>query len=198
MYSQTWRKPNRFKKFVFRMTATAVVVGLVCWAGYYVYNYFSRSRDFDGIIVEAARRNGIDSLLLKSVIRQESGFDPDARGNAGEVGLMQIMPGANGAAQDWADAHRQPLPCRGVMFNPALNVEIGSWYLARALRRWSSYKDAVELALCEYNAGLSRARMWKPVTYDGDVSNQIGYRSTRVYVKSIVNRYREWRKKRGE
>lgn len=172
-------------------------LAIAAWAvGYYTYEYFSRGRSYDQLVAAAAQRNGIDALLLKSVIRQESGFDPRACGSAGEVGLMQIMPGQNGAAQDWADAHRQPLPSRGVLFNPALNVEVGAWYLARALRRWSDYQTAVELALCEYNAGISKAKSWKPPTYDGEVMNRINYRSTRAYVGAIVKRYDEWRKKR--
>lgn len=166
---------------------------VIFWvSGRYGYEYFSRGGDYDGIIEAAARRHGIDGRLLRAVIWQESRFDRDSRGRKGEVGLMQIMPGDGGAVKDWTGHHQVDLRCDGLLFNPVLNVEIGAWYLARALRRWSEYDGRVELALCEYNAGPSRARLWKPVTYDGKVFDRIGYRSTQGYVRSIMDKYAEY------
>src|ERR1700687_2463595 len=47
---------------------------------------------YDGIIKRAAARNGLDPALVGAVVRQESGFRPDAVSSAGAVGLMQLMP----------------------------------------------------------------------------------------------------------
>jgi transglycosylase-like protein with SLT domain len=43
-------------------------------------------------IANASAANGIPSILLQSLISKESGFDPNAIGSAGEVGLTQLMP----------------------------------------------------------------------------------------------------------
>ena len=105
---------------------------------------------------------------------------------------MQIMP--DKAAVDWAKRNNQPLPSRGALFTPRLNIEIGSWYLANAMRRWSKYKDRLVLALCEYNAGITRASAWKPVDREGDVRSRITISSTLSYVNSILAKYEEYQK----
>lgn len=139
-------------------------------------------------IRDAAERNGVDPALLKAVVWQESGFDPNARGSKGEVGLMQIRP-RNGAMEEWATAHHVTPPTIGQLFNPELNLEIGAWYLARALRKWKGYKCRNELALSEYNAGPTGMSPWVPKNRNDDVVDRITIASTRRYVRSIMERY---------
>jgi soluble lytic murein transglycosylase len=142
---------------------------------------------YDLIIGRAAKRHSLDPLLVKAVIWRESGFNPDARGSAGEAGLMQIR---NCAASDWAGAMDKPIPSESAMFNPAVNIEIGCWYLSRALSSWNKYRYSRVLALCEYNAGRSRVREWLPPRKHQPV--RIKLNSTRFYVKSILNKYAEY------
>jgi soluble lytic murein transglycosylase len=47
---------------------------------------------FEQQIEEAARRHNIDSSLLWSVVKTESGFDPKAVSSKGAIGLGQLMP----------------------------------------------------------------------------------------------------------
>ncbi len=140
----------------------------------------------------AAARHGVDSRLICAVIKKESGFNPKASGGAGEVGLMQIRPTT--AATDWALAHGLTVPVNGLLYDPALNIEIGTWYLAGAIQRWRKYNYALELALCHYNAGETRAREWQPATTDGEMKT-ITITSTRQYVKDILKEYRKQLKK---
>ena len=71
-----------------------------------------------------ASRYGMPPVLAHAVIEIESKFDPDARGAAGEVGLMQVMPatarllGFRGSSEELA--------------NPATNIPLGVRYLAQA------------------------------------------------------------------
>lgn len=51
-----------------------------------------RERKYVSIIAEAAKQYGLDPILLMSMVKQESGFNPDAVSPKGAVGLGQIMP----------------------------------------------------------------------------------------------------------
>lgn len=47
---------------------------------------------FAPAIIKASTVSGLDPLIIAVVIVTESSLDPDARGSAGEVGAMQVMP----------------------------------------------------------------------------------------------------------
>lgn len=139
----------------------------------------------------AALRNGLDPQLVRAVVFQESRFDPFARGRAGEVGLMQVLPA--GAAAEWERVTGRKAPDVNALYDPAVNLEIGCWYLARGMRKYASYAKKSELALARYNAGESRSEKWKPERKDGDVIDRITIPSTKIYVTKIMERYREYR-----
>ena len=93
---------------------------------------------FDTMIANAGRQTGIDALLIKAIIKAESGFNPAASSPAGAIGLMQLLP---------ATARRY-----GVydLLDPEQNIRAGSQYLADLLRM---FRGDVSLALAGYNAG---------------------------------------------
>ena len=168
-----------------------VLMGLGVWkAGTFFYNYSDRATRYDKMIVAAGRRNGVYPPLLKAVIWKESRFDASARGSKGEIGLMQVMP--QSAVKDWENTFQRQVPSDGALMDPSLNIEIGSWFLGRALERWKDYNEAEALALCEYNAGIQRAESWKPLLHDGQVLPNIDIASTRKYVKDILERRDEY------
>ena len=193
----TRRERSRKSYFLllFLVTVFAAGIAYTLWrAGEAVYDHFMRSSRYDRIIRNAGLRNHIDPALIKAVVWRESRFDRRALGLKGEIGLMQIMPGSGYAAADWARAHRCRVPTKGALYDPELNIDIGSWYLGRALYRYRNYKDAMTLALCEYNAGPRRAAEWKPANPDQPVADRITIPSTKQYVKEILKRYDYYKK----
>ena len=173
-----------------------ILMGIGVWkAANFALNYADRSSRYDRLIVSAGRRNGVYPPLLKAVIWKESRFDSSSIGSKGELGLMQIMPQA--AVKDWENTFHRKVPSDGALMDPELNIEIGSWFLGRALNRWKDYNEAEALALCEYNAGIQRAESWKPLLHDGNVVENIDIESTRKYVKDILERRdqyeRDWK-----
>ena len=174
-----------------RLLPLLALVGLAL-AGWLLWQTWRGVDDtrYHSEIAVAARRHGIDPELVRAVIWQESRFDAAAVGGAGEIGLMQILPG--GAVAEWARIMRCPAPPERQLFRPEVNLEIGCFYLARALRRWSGYKYGTALALAQYNAGESRAKTWAPETRDGEVVPRIRIASTKKYVETIVKRYRKY------
>ncbi len=164
----------------------------------YVFRYDIRlffllhNNDYASEITLAAKNNNIDPLLIKAVIIKESKFDKNCIGKAGEVGLMQIIP--NYAAKDWSRKKKVAQLTRGQLAFPETNIEVGAWYLATRLKKWRKYDKALELALCEYNAGTSRANMWKPKKYSGNVLENITFKQTKSYVKNVMYYYKKLKK----
>jgi soluble lytic murein transglycosylase-like protein len=118
--------------------------------------------NLDEMVSAASTRNNIDRDLILSVIRAESGFNPDAVSPKGAQGLMQLMP--------------QTAARLGVQnaLDPATNVEGGTRYLGQLLAR---YHNNLLLALAAYNAGPQRVEQYQGVP---------PFRETRVYVARII------------
>lgn len=120
--------------------------------------------EWDDVIDEHARANGIRPDLVRAVIQVESAFNPRARSPVGAMGLMQLMPGT--AAELGVDP-----------WNPEENIRGGVTYLRSLLDQFGGNE---ELALAAYNAGPGA------VTRYGYTIPP--YRETRDYVKKVQKR----------
>ena len=166
---------------------------------YTVHEWVSpqRFQQYDHLIRTVAEEHRIDPLLVKAVIWRESRFDPMKFGGAGERGLMQIT---EGAAKEWAQDSRIADFRVEELMDPKVNVQAGTWYLARAMKRWSKQSDPVPFALAEYNAGASRAQRWAGgddvVIPPNTFRQNIDFPGTRKYVEQIMAR-RDFYKRRG-
>lgn len=106
----------------------------------------SYTTPFDEKIALAARRHGVDPLLLHAVITQESRYRHRAVSHAGARGLMQVMPGT-GRMLGVANADH--------LFDPDSNIDAG----AKLLRQlWQRMDGNVDLVLAAYNAGEGAVR----------------------------------------
>ena len=150
----------------------------------------------DALISGAAARHGVDPLLVKAVIWQESRFHPEKLGADGERGLMQVT---EPAAQDWVQALGVETFVPEDLLDPKTNIEVGTWYLAQALKHWSGQEDPLPFALGEYNAGRSRVKRWSGGANMNaeQLSKAMDIASTRAYVAAVRQRY-EYYKERGE
>jgi soluble lytic murein transglycosylase len=155
---------------------------------------------YDPLIVSAALRHNVDPSLVKAVIWQESRFRPDATGGAGERGLMQVT---EIAAQDWVNANQITNFTPTDLFDPATNLEVGVWFLGRAMRRHADKDDPRPFALAEFNAGASRVNRWMAAGETGEKPDarsfreQIDFPLTAGYIESILDRH-EFYRARGE
>ncbi|MBV8352104.1 MAG: lytic transglycosylase domain-containing protein [Verrucomicrobia bacterium] len=157
-------------------------------------------RRFDSLIVKVAREYDLDPRLIKAVVWRESRFQADMIGRNGERGLMQV---SEFAARDWAAAKGLPDPHPEQLLVPEINLQVGTWYLSKAVQRWNGEDDAVPFALAEYNAGRSRVDRWvrtavqkgQPVTAQ-TFQDSIDFPSTARYVRTILSRY-DFYKRRG-
>ena len=165
----------------------AVVSLLLWWHGHRI------DHSQDSVIRAAAARYGVDPSLVKAVVWQESRFNPSIRGQAHEIGLMQLQ---DAAAHEWAEAEH----IRGFehehCFNPLTNAMAGTWYLKKLLRRYDKTDNPVPYALADYNAGRGNVLKWnsgEAATNSAAFIQQIGFPGTKAYVKSVMARYQHYR-----
>jgi soluble lytic murein transglycosylase-like protein len=121
--------------------------------------------DFDDLITEHSRAQGVRPDLVRAVIQVESGYNPSARSPKGAMGLMQLMPATAAGL--------------GVVrpYDPEQNIRGGVAYLRRLLER---FENNEELALAAYNAGPEAV---------GRYGNRVPpYRETRDYVQKVRTR----------
>lgn len=133
-------------------------------------------------VTDAAARAGLDPYLVAAVVREESSYYPRAVSRAGARGLMQLLPQT-----------ARLLAPTGDLDDPALNLQLGTRFLAALLREWSDPR----LALAAYNAGPKRLRQWWSARRTDDVEafiEQIPYDETRHYVKRVVLSWDEYRR----
>jgi SLT domain-containing protein len=99
----------------------------------------------DEALSAASYHNNLSPDLVRSVVRAESGFNPNARSVKGAQGLMQLMPQT--ASQLGV---KNPL-------DPVENLEGGTRYLSELLGR---YNNDLPIALAAYNAGPERVQQY--------------------------------------
>lgn len=138
---------------------------------------------YRGIIEGEARARGLEPALVAAMIRQESWFNATAVSGPGARGLMQVMPetGRGVAAglgiRQW-DAE--------LLFNPEINVALGTRFLADQVR---AYDGSLPSVFGAYNAGPGRIRTWSrfPEYRDEELfTERIPFTETRDYVKILT------------
>jgi soluble lytic murein transglycosylase-like protein len=97
--------------------------------------------EVESLVGETAERDGLSADLLRSVMKQESGFRPCAVSSKGAMGLMQLMPAT-------AEQFGIQDP-----FDPAGNLDAGARFLKQLLTK---YGGDLPKALGAYNAGPSK------------------------------------------
>lgn len=112
----------------------------------------------------AAKKFALPETFVRSVMKAESGFQPDAVSPKGAIGLMQLMPEtARELGVDPKDPHQ--------------NADGGAQYLRELLEKYEGNPDQVLLALAAYNAGPAAVERYHGVP---------PYRETREYILRVL------------
>jgi soluble lytic murein transglycosylase len=136
------------------------------------------------IAPNAAAQN-IPSAWILGLMRQESRFTETISSSVGARGLMQIMP----ATGRWLAKQKGLRDFSTASLNqPAVNIELGSFYMKQLLDEFSG---SFVLATAAYNAGPGRPRNWareltRPIAASFFIEH-IPFSETRNYVKAVLS-----------
>ena len=148
---------------------------------------------WSSIIEDKAAKHGIDPLLVRSVMKQESGGNQHARSQTGVEGLMQLT---NVTAREVGVTDRR---------DPEQSVDGGANYLAKQIKR---FDGSVPLALAAYNGGGGNIN--KAIRYAGSkdpdkvlaalpnvMEDQAKVREIQQYVQKITRYHQEYQEQAG-
>ena len=109
---------------------------------------------------------------------------------------MQIMPRTGRAIA--RDLHQAGFRTRK-LFTPALNIEMGTYYLSNLVR---NFGGNVYLSLASYNGGPNKIKKYVKSWYNDNLSSvdidefieTIPGRETRLYVQKVMGSYFEYKR----
>jgi soluble lytic murein transglycosylase len=164
---------------VTRFVTLLLLVAGIAGAGVFVSepDWYLRARyplRYEHIVVGHSENYRLDPALVAAVIYQESKFKPEARSQAGAIGLMQLLPDtAEGIAVRTGGSKFRVED----LDDPEINVRYGSWYLRHLLDKYGSE----EQALAAYNGG------------QGNEDRGVRYAETQHYVDRVLELRRIYR-----
>ena len=145
---------------------TSMSVNSTMGVGASLHGFTTGNEQIDSYVSDSAKRNGLDPLLIYSVMHQESSFKSRAISPKGARGLMQLMPGT---AVRFGVTN---------IFDAQQNIEGGSRYIKFLLDR---FDGDLSLALAGYNAGEGAVEKYG--------LRIPPYAETQEYVRRISQRY---------
>lgn len=148
-----------------------------------------------GLIESKAVEAGADPLLLVSIMREESRFDPEALSPVSARGLTQFV---------WLTARRVAAET-GLgrigpddIYRPEVAIHLGAHYIAELVADFRGHQHA---AVAAYNAGSAQARLWQTYCYTGDLAeyySKTGFSETRNYLRKVLSSKAQYGELYGE
>ena len=130
-----------------------------------------------------ARAHDVDPYVVAGLIRQESEFNPKVISRANAYGLTQILPSTG---RDLSRRVGLRAFQTSMLFDPAVNLRLGTYYLKILLK---SFGGRWEDVLAAYNGGGSRVTKWRGFgTFEeqAEFIETIPFDETRDYVQSVL------------
>ena len=145
---------------------------------------------YESVVEKYADKYDMDKYLIYAVIRTESKFDQYAVSDAGAYGLMQIQ---EETASDCAKKLDMRVDLPDDLYQPDINIHIGTYYLSWLLER---YDGNISVAVAAYNGGIGNVDEWlKSDEYSdgkGGLKN-IPFAQTAGYVEGVNSSYGKYK-----
>lgn len=148
---------------------------------------------YSSLVARSARKYHVDPLLVFSVIREESHFNPGASSRVSARGLMQLMP----KTAAWiAQMMKWGMYNDELLSNPSDNIEFGTYYLAYLKQSLGGGEDALPWVLAAYNGGIGNVKRWLSLkqTSKGPDTDAIEFKETRDYIMKVTSSLKNYRR----
>ncbi len=136
-------------------------------------------------VVRETGRYGMDPLLLWSIMKQESAFQPTCFSTAGARGLIQMIPSTSeyvAGDNGWSDSYSPD-----ILYEPAVSIMYGTACISQYGR---DFQWDVPGTLAGYNGGPHNALRWgwenSPTE---EFFSRITFNETKKYVEIVSHNY---------
>jgi len=147
--------------------------------------------EYSEYVYKYAEEYKLDPILVFSIIKAESNFNPNVVSSSKAVGLMQLM---DKTAEEIAGKLDEEFTTTASLYNPELNIRYGTKYFSELMKE---YNDNYLLALTAYNAGIGNVKKWVEqgiIKEDGSDIENIPFKETNNYVRKILRDYKIYQK----
>ncbi len=169
------------KKKIYKIICVLLILAAI---GMFLYTRYPIS--YTKYIRESSEEFNIDPYLIASVINVESRYDKYATSAKDAKGLMQVTPKTG----QWAS---EVLGLEGYLeddlYDPEVNIRLGSWYLSRLM---DEFDGDLHLVLAAYNGGSGNVKKWldnKEYSLDGEQLHNIPFKETENYIERVNKNY---------
>lgn len=171
------------KRILIFLLVVILLVGIGSFA-LVAYATVSHPVEYADIVNKNAETYDMDPILIYSIIRAESNFEPRAKSRMGALGLMQIIPDTG----NWIAEKLKVEFKEESLYEPEYNIQFGSYYIAYLV---DHFKD-IDVALAAYNGGIGNVQKWlkdESVSRDGESLHNIPFQETKNYVEKVNDNY---------
>jgi soluble lytic murein transglycosylase-like protein/TolA-binding protein len=144
---------------------------------------------FSAQVLKAAKAHGLDPRFVLAIMKQESGFNPNAKSPSAARGLLQLTIDT---ARKFAPRASYANLTENDLYKPAVNTAVGCAYIAELLRLFPANYDAVAAS---YNGGEDNAARWVKRANNPDAgifAAEVGFSETKTYVFKVLANYRAY------
>lgn len=162
-------KFNHITIGIFRLVISALILSVIISCVFFythkpkkvVYNRQLTKQELVAIVERQAIRYGVPLSIARSLVQQESQWNPRAVSRKQACGLCQVLPSTFVAYTDATD-----------IFNPTINATVGMKYLAHLYKIEGKW----DIALAKYNGGNKYYNSIESRNYVACIMSRVEYR----------------------
>ncbi|MCK9310284.1 MAG: lytic transglycosylase domain-containing protein [Candidatus Cloacimonetes bacterium] len=174
------------KKWKTIIKTIIIITIAICLLYFYAKTFIYRTTYIE-YIEENVKGEGIDPYLVLSIIRVESGFNPNAISSKEAKGLMQLRDSTYSDVGNLFPPSDKEID----LYDPEINIKIGIAYFKKLIKK---YNGNYYIALLAYNGGMGNVDNWirqgiVPKDLDKSFVSDIPFKETRNYLNKVISTY---------